>query len=273
MTLTISWSQVRLFDECRQKVRLLREGKRARGADARMFFPGTVTDRVVRDWLAEHPGERGLMVEMVDDIMVREEQLLRKDENRIVKWKDAQDKENVRAECRRAAELIEPILFKYVLPHKYEVDRRFKTPLTIPIFGEPTKIALIGALDIRVYNEERDWWAIFDVKHTKDDGYWRKTQGQMTFYDIFNMADTGQHAKALALFQPLCKAPVKPIPVDDDRRSEMLARIITMAEAITSQDLGVTQKRKSECVYCDFKHACSRFKPVVAPDGRKTIAY
>lgn len=271
MTLTLSWSQLRTFDECRQKVKLLKSGKRAKLSDARMFFPGTVTDRVVRDWLTDHPGERGIMPEMVDSIMEREERLLREEEHRVVKWKDPGDKERVRLECIEAAKRMEPILFKYVLPHEYQVDWRFRTRLTIPIGGERIPILLIGAMDIRVHNPEHDWWAVFDVKHTSNNDYWKKTQGQMTFYDLVNLLETGQRTKATALFQPLCDKQVKTIPIDDARRVEMRSRIVTMAEAYLKDDLPFTD-RKSQCTYCEFKHACPRFKPVIV-GGKKTIEF
>jgi CRISPR/Cas system-associated exonuclease Cas4 (RecB family) len=274
MTLTVSWSQLRLFEECRQKVTLLRAGKRKSGADARVFFPGTVVDRVVRDWLLTKPGDSdlGQMPDMVDEIMEREERLLTEDEDRIVRWKDASDKAKVRADCVEAVTKIEPALVRYVLPYEYQVDYRFRTALDVPYHDEMVRILLIGAMDITVHNPVADWWMNLDVKMTRDNQYWKKTQGQLTFYDLQTELEHGKPTKATALLQPLCTQQVKPIPMTAQGRQEMLAHISTFVTAILDNDMPVT-KKPSQCIYCDFKHACPKFAPVLDDRGKKTIAY
>lgn len=272
MTLTISWSQLRMFEECRQKVVLLKQGKRHKAADARVFFPGTVVDRVVRDWLQEGSGALGVMPDMVRGVMVREQELLATNENRVVRWKDANDKAEVEKDCIEAVTKIEPALVKYVLPYQYQVDRRFRIPLDIPYRGEKVRVLLIGAMDITVYNEAANWWANYDVKMTRDEGYWKKTQGQMAFYDLANELEHGQPTRASALLQPMCAKQIRVIPITADKRAQMLSHIVTFAQASLEGNMGFTSK-PSICTYCDFKHACPKFKPVMNAQGKKTLSF
>lgn len=51
MVMRISWSQLRTHEECKQRGFLQRTGHKSVLDNQRVFFPGTVTDRVVRDWL------------------------------------------------------------------------------------------------------------------------------------------------------------------------------------------------------------------------------
>lgn len=271
MTLTISWSQLRLFEECRQKVSLLRAGKRQHAANARVFFPGTVVDRVVRDWLT-NGAEPGAMPDMVSSVMVREKELLASDENRIVKWKDLDDEAAVREDCIQAVRNIEPALVKYVLPYEYQTDYRFRTPIDLPYQGGKVRALLIGAMDIVVHDPDAGWWANYDVKMTRDENYWKKTQGQMTFYDLASELEHGQPTRASALFQPMCEKQIKVIPTPAAKRQEMLAHIVQFSTAVLNEDMPMTLKR-SDCVYCDFKHACPRFKPVLNASGKKTISF
>jgi len=261
-----------MFEECRQKVKLLRSGKRAHGADSRIFFPGTVVDRVVRDWLLESPGDLGRMPTMVEAIMEREEELLISNENRVVKWKDSKDKAQVLADCAEAVTRIEPALMKYVVPYEYMVDYRFRTKLTVPVHGIPTELLLIGAMDILVRNPAADWWMVLDVKMTKDDGYWKKTQGQLSFYDLQVELEQGKPTIACALLQPMCKEQVKVVAMTEERRTELLSHIVTFATAMHDDNLPVTEKIK-QCLYCDFKHACPKFAPVINAQGKKTLAF
>lgn len=274
MSLTVSWSQLRLYEECKQKAQLHRSGKRAKLADNRVFFGGTVVDRVVRDWLADSR-DLGEMPGMVADIMDREEGLIRDSADGILKWRDSEDRARVESDCKEAVKAIEPALVKYVLPYEYQVDYRFRTSLWVPNPidpGEMMEMFLIGAMDILVHNPLADWWAVFDVKMTRDDSYWKKTQGQMTFYDLQIELERGQPARAAALFQPLCTTQVKTIPMDEMRRMEMRSRIMTMVDSIIREDMPTTTNAKL-CGYCDYKHACPKFTPVIRPDGKKTMSY
>lgn len=269
MIIRLSWSQLRTFEECHQKLKLHRQGNRAPLADQRVFFAGTTTDRVVRDWLLNDPENNpGVMPLMVESIMQRELENIANEGGRV-KWKSKTDREEVLRDCIEAVTKIEPALNRLVLPFEYQPDFRFTATLQLPNpVGVPTPIQLIGALDILVKRGNK--WDIWDVKHTKDNDYWRKTAGQLTFYDIaIDLLFDGEPGYS-GLLQPLCKERVKPYPVTDELRSQMYQRIANMANSIMLDDFPAEPKGGfSVCNYCDVRHACTRFKPVIVNGKRK----
>lgn len=176
-------------------------------------------------------------------------------------------------QCREAARILEPILLKYVVPYQFQVDYRFKAPLRVEDpRGGFVDVLLIGAMDILVYMPERDAFAIYDVKHTKDNGYWRKTMGQLNFYDLVVELTEGQASKALALFQPLATPTIKPIALTENMKTELLQQINGFVIDVVRDDLPPNQDSRS-CRYCDFKHACTKFTPTIALDGTKRLAF
>lgn len=282
MTLRLSWSQLRVHEECKQKGYLSRSRKRAALSDQRNFFPGNVTDRVVRDWLNNGDYTPGSLAPMVEMVMEREERLIREgkpdpDPKKFVapgtlKWRDNEDKSRIFAECTKAAELIEPALQKYVVPFNFQPDYRFDAPLEIPHpRGGRETVMLIGYMDILVQDNNENWW-VFDVKHTKDNSYWRKTVGQLTFYDLAIYLTQGKPTTGTALFQPLAKPVIHPHKVTDQARAEISQRFISMARDIWNKDHEPKQS-SAGCNFCDFKHACPKFKPVVDNNGRKRVAF
>lgn len=279
VTLRLSWSQLRNHEECKQKGYLSRTRKRATLANTRNFFPGTVTDRVVRDWLLREDKEPGQMPLMVEEIMAREERFITEGdptsghdpEGQLV-WRDSQDKKRVLEECKEAAKLIEPSLMKYVVPFEYEVDKRFKAPLDIPHpAGGTETVILIGAMDILVRDNRGRYW-IFDVKHTRDDYYWRKTIGQLTYYDLAVELMYGEPAAGSALFQPLCKKPEHPHKATAQARSELQQRLVMFASDIWREDRA-PKKNRAGCGFCDYKHACEAFQPVIDRSGNKRVSF
>lgn len=271
--LTISWSQLRAYETCKQRVKLRREGRRAKLTDQRIFFPGTVTDRVVRAWLEESPGDLGRMPDMVSAIIDREEAVIREDEGGVMKWKSRDDRAKVLADCQEAVTKIEPSLMKYVVPFKYECDYRFRTKMRVPDpRGGFIEILLIGAMDILVHRLDKDRWAVFDVKHTRDNSYWRKTQGQLTFYDLDIELEYGQPTVITGLLQPLANPRVKPIKLDANLRAQMLQRITAMVRDIVLEELPPRTDNK-HCGFCDVRHACAKFTPVINAKGKSTIAF
>lgn len=259
MTLRISWSALREHETCHERSFHHRQKSRAKMRDQRVFFPGTVTDRVVRDWLVSDPSP-GLMPDMVAEVIDREWKTIQ-DEGGTIAWKDPGDRKQVLADCREAVTKIEPALLKFVVPYDYQPDYRFSVPLNLPHpAGGNEKILLIGAMDIRV-RDDRDRWWIWDVKHTRDDSYWRKTEGQLTFYDVINLLEVGKGTVRSGLLQPLCKDPVKPFEISPEKREQMLARIAAMARDVWTSERTPRQDT-SECGWCDVRHACSKFMPV-----------
>lgn len=279
VTLRLSWSQLRNHEECKQKGYLSRSRKRATLANTRNFFPGTVTDRVVRDWLLREDKEPGQMVGMVEEIMDREKRFIiegdpatgKEPEGTLI-WRDSQDQKRVLEECKDAAEKIEPSLLKYVVPFEYQVDLRFKAPMDIPHpSGGTETVLLIGAMDILVRDRRGQYW-VFDVKHTRDDYYYRKTIGQLTYYDLAVELMYGQPSAGTALFQPLCKKPEYPHKATPQARSELSQRLVLFARDIWNED-HTPKTDRSGCGFCDYKHACEAFKPVIDPKGNKRVSF
>jgi hypothetical protein len=264
----ISWSSLRAHTECKQKGYLQRTGKRAKMADQRIFFPGTVTDRVVRDWLAADPENTpGLMPEMVREMVDREEAKIIEKGGKLI-WKDSGDRDSIIVDCVEAVTKIEPALNELVLPYDYDVDFNFRAPLQAPHpAGTMETILLIGFMDIIVKRAE-DIWAVYDVKHTKNNDYWKKTRGQLSFYDLSVDVMFGAPTVEVGLLQPLCNETKKLFTLEDKDRTKLETDVLSMASDIWKGDFEPNAPR-SECYYCDVRHACSRFKPVRQKDGSK----
>lgn len=271
MTLRISWSGLRTHTECKQKGYLQRQGKRAPLNDQRIFFPGNITDRVVRDWLNNTPGELGLMPQMVDSIIDREKGII-EERGEVMKWKDKGDREQVRKDCIEAVTKIEPSLMRFVVPFEFQPDFKFTAPVTVPHpDGGMETVYLIGFMDILVRDDKDRWW-VWDVKHTRDDSYWRKTVGQLSFYDLSVELMFGQPTIRTGLLQPLCKKPVFPYTITPDKRSQLMQRVVGMADDIFRENY-TPRKDSSICNYCVVKHACPKFTPVVQPNGQRRISF
>jgi len=265
-----------VHEECKQKGYLKRTGKKASLSNTRMYFPGTVTDRVVRDWLSNDPySNPGAMPGMVEEIMERERQVIL-DEGDTMKWKDTADRLSVLEDCKKAVTRIEKDLEQYVLPYDYDVDFKFQAPLMLPHpDGGMDTVLLIGFMDIIVRRTMPDGsfqWGVYDVKHTKDESYWRKTGAQIGFYDLSCFVMFGQNITEAALLQPLCKETYKPIPLNRDSRAQLNQRILGMATDLWMDDRTPRVDNKL-CTYCEVKHACSKFEPVIDKNGKKRISF
>lgn len=273
MMLRISWSRLRTHEECKQRGALTRSGKEPAISNSRNFFPGTVTDLVVRDWLAGEPEKNlGRMPDMVDQVMHKalEEE---KERGRVVLFKHAADWAEIEKDCKEAVTNIEPLLIEHVLPNDYQVDFRFKAPLGIPNAQDELEYVQIrGAMDIIVRDPVTGEFDVWDVKHTRDKGYWRKTVGQLSFYDLAVFAMFGQDARRVGLLQPLTPEPFFPYELDDGRRSQLLQRVIAYSQDLWAENFEPNGK-PSECSFCDVKFACSKFKPVRDAKGKKILEF
>lgn len=271
MSLRISWSSLRTHMECKQMGHLQRSGKKATLGNTRAFFAGTVTDRVVRDWLLnDAENNLGGMPDMVESIMEREKDLIDAGEG-VMLWKDREDKAKVLKECIEAVTKIEPALIKHVLPYEYQPDFSFNAPLNLPHpDGGMEPVIINGFMDILVRNDKGEY-GVWDVKHTRDDSYWRKTAGQLGFYDLAILLNFGAPTFVTGLLQPLCKEQVKPVPLSADSRSMMMLSVVNMATDVWKEDREPRVDNKL-CGYCNVKHACTKFKPVMV-NGRERIAF
>ena len=269
MTLYVSWSALRTAEECKQKGFLNRTGKKATMENMRVFFPGTVTDRVVRDWLLEDPyNNPGRMPEMVEAIMKREADLIDEGRGKLI-WKDASDRESVLRDCIEAVTKIEPALNKLVLPYDYDVDFRFKAPVMMPHpSGDMEQVVLNGAMDI-ITRDDNGRYSVWDVKHTRDNYYWKKTKGQLSFYDLSVQVMFEQETIVTGLLQPLCDEQVKPFPLTQDDRSQLMQRVMAMSQDVWRKNFA-PEPTPEKCMFCNVKHACSLFTPVTK-DGKKKM--
>jgi len=260
--LSISWSSLRIHEECRMRGRLHRAGKKIAVQDIRGYFPGTVADRVMRAWLDSPDHAPGQMQEMVDEVMRIEEEKAVASQDGVVRWRSKNDRAEVAAFCRELVARLEPILRKEVLAYDFEPAKWFRTPISIPGLehGSVLVIDLIGEMDILVNAHGR--WAVWDLKATKDDNYWRKTLGQLTFYDTAVAAMFGEATSRAGLIQPMCAEGVKEVSISDDDRRMLMSRIIRMAHDILKKEDTTFRTADGGCFQpfvCPVKHACPRF--------------
>ena len=262
----VSWSQLRAHDECKQKAYLYRQRRRSPGQDIRMFFPGTVVDRIMREWLDNEAREPGMHLR-VSEVMDREETTARESGDGIVRWKNQSDRREVHDTCVELLARLEPILTKLVLPHEFEPAKRFRVPLTVPgPHDQPVTVTLNGEMDLLVRENGADW-CVYDLKATRNEDYWRKTIMQLVFYDLAVRAGFGSYSKRLALIQPLCKQPIVVIEASDDLRRQLVQRIIAMVHDRVREDFS-PKPDEAGCSWCDVRHACLKFKPV---NGRMSL--
>lgn len=271
VTLRVSWSGLRVHEECKQKGFLKRTGKSAPLGDQRAFFAGNVTDRVVRAFLSGDMGDPmenpHAMPDMVSTIIDTERARIQ-EEGGVMRWKNLEDRSQVEKDCIEAVKKIQPALMKYVLPFEYQADFKFQAPVTVPHpDGGMESILLIGFMDIIVRDDKGRWW-VWDVKHTRDDSYWRKTVGQLGFYDLAVELMFGQPTIRTGLLQPLCKQPVLPYANSESSRAQLMQRIVGMANDIWMDDKAPRKDTKF-CNWCEVKHACSKFQPVQVGKHRR----
>lgn len=245
--------------ECRAKGALISAGRKSPVADIRWFFPGTVVDRCMGDWLDQETPEPGWMAAHVDEILDREETGARESGDGVVKWRDGQDKAKIRAWCRELVTRLEPILFELVIPYEYESHVRFKVPLIIPgLDGAPRQILLAGEMDLLTWRRKDVPLAIRDLKATEDPGYWRKVTGQLVFYEIAVWGMTGLWPEESGLIQPMCPERVLPFYFDAELRRQMFVAICQVAADIWSRNLP-PKADPAGCDRCPVKAACPKF--------------
>jgi hypothetical protein len=268
-SIRLSWSRIRTHSECPQKGKLTAEGKRSAVSDHRVFFPGTVVDRCMRQWLSMPEQERGWMGRHVDVIMDKEEASSQENGDGKVKWKHPADRDEVRALCRQAVDRLEPDLADLLgldkppeLQCGWDPAPRFEVPLLIPHPGGGPgrlKISITGEIDLLV--SRPPGWAgllpgleIFDLKTTRDDQYWRKSLGQLVMYEIAMWGQKQGWAVRSGILQPLCADRTPSWAFTAEHRVQMFQRITQVAGDIWAGRLD--PKPGSYCGNCDVRHAC-----------------
>ncbi len=259
-TLRLSWSALRVHDECRQKARLIREGKRSPAKDLRNYYAGMVVDSVMQQWLADPNRAPGQMPAMVDHQIGKGIDDARATGDGVVRWRGPDDRAEVLRFCTELVAKLEPILDVYVLPYRFHAPFRFEVPVTVPYLdGTPTLVNLVGEMDLLVHEPSRRW-SVWDLKGTADTQYWRRVLGQLVFYDLAVLGLYHDRTERTGLIQPMCPDPVLVFTVTDDMRRELWARIHRMAHAIWAEDFAC-KSTTSGCNWCEVRHACARYAP------------
>jgi PD-(D/E)XK nuclease superfamily len=245
------------------KASLKAEGKRSKVTDIRVFFPGTVADRVMRRWLAQDKNEPGEMAAMVDEVMDEEEAIAAQTGDGIVRWRGPSDRAEVRAFCRELAGKLEGILADLVIPFDCETAWRFRVPLTIPYLdGTPQRIWLAGETDLLLSCDRH--YAVYDLKATRDNSYWRKNVGQLLFYELAVRVDRGAWPDVSGLIQPMCSDPVLRFSFTDSDRQALLSAVSGYCLDVWRRDRRMTDDLHL-CSRCDVPHACPKY---LVPGGR-----
>lgn len=256
--LRLSWSRLRNHDECPAKGDLLRRHK-SPVTDIRSFYHGNVVDLAMRRWLSQEVPEPGWMLAQVDAIFEEAEVIARETGDGIVRWKGANDKAETREFCRELVTRLEPILAKYAIPFEWTPAKRFSVPISVEdLGGHMREIILVGEMDLLVRDCEGRY-AVWDLKATRDNAYYKKVLGQIAFYAIAVKAMYGKFPAMAGLIQPMCDQQVLPVTVDHDAVAQMAGRITKAARDILAGKVAPKEDNVG-CAYCPVKHACPKFR-------------
>lgn len=278
----ISWSQLRLFDECPAKSELMRKHKPS-VQNMRNFFHGNVADLAMRTWLTQDPPQPGWMAAHIEE-MFEKALGAAKDEGGVIHWKTPTDRAEVLEFCRELVIRLEEILNKFCLPFDWTPAYRFSVPLVIPyIDGEHSaQITLTGEIDLLVFDNtpaeklkpgiEPGRIAIWDLKGTANEDYYRKVMAQLVFYAIAVKASKadqlGRWASKTGLIQPMCEERIRPFDITGDAIREMCTRIERVAHARWHGPLA-PKVSDVGCDYCEVRHACSKYR--TAPGQKRGL--
>jgi hypothetical protein len=258
--LRLSWSRVRNHDECPAKGDLLRRHK-SPAQDIRNFVHGNVVDLAMRRWLNMEDPEPGWMAARIDEIFT---ECTEHSDEGFVHWKTPTDRAETREFCRELVTRLEPILARYALPFLYRPAVRFEQPVSVPYLdGSMREILLIGEMDLLV-EDSKGRIAVWDLKGTRDNSYYKKVQGQLTFYAFAVKLKKNRYPAMTGLIQPMCDQQVLPLPVavSPDALAQMAGRITKTAQDIWAGRLAPKDDR-SDCTGpfgCPVQHACPAFK-------------
>jgi PD-(D/E)XK nuclease superfamily len=267
--LRLSWSRLRLHDECPAKGDLMRRHK-SPVQDIRNFFHGNVVDLAMRRWLSQEEPEPGWMSAQVDAIFEESADIAKDTGDGVVHWRSATDRAETLDFCRELVARLEPALARYALPFTWEPAVRFAVPVAVPYLdGRLREIILVGEMDLLVTDCEGRI-AVWDLKATRDNNYYKKVLGQLAFYAIAVKLMKGQFPAMTGLIQPMCETRVLPVTVDRDAVAQMAGRMTKAAQDIWAGRLA-PKADNAGCAYCPVKHACPKFSFGGKP-GRMSLA-
>lgn len=262
--LRLSWSHLRLHDECPAKWGLQRSHPSA-VKDIRNFVHGTVVDIAMRRYLGQESPQAGWMREQVDAIF---EECTEHSDEGTVRWKTASDRRDTLAMCRELVTRLDPILDRYCLPFRWDEALRFSVPIMVDVPGGLREITLIGEMDLLVEDSEGRM-AVWDLKATRDDAYYKKVLGQLAFYALAVRAMHGRFPVMTGLIQPMCAERVLPVTITDQAVREMAARITRTANDIWAGRLAPKAGNEG-CNWCEVMRVCPKFALPTRP-GRVAL--
>lgn len=220
-----------------------------------------VVDGLMRRWLDDPNRRSGAMPGWVDDYIDVCASDAKNAGDGVVRWKHADDRAELRVFCVELLTRLEPLLTQLVLPYEFSCGYNFRLPVVVPhLDGTPTTIHLRGEMDL-LTRETAVGHAVWDLKGTKDDSYWRKVLGQLLFYDLAVLGQHGTGTTRVGLIQPMCKQPVLQWQLGDEHRRQMWASILRMCHDIWRND-DACKTGSDGCGFCDVRHACARYAPV-----------
>jgi PD-(D/E)XK nuclease superfamily len=263
--LKISWSRLRVHDECPAKGDLRSRGLKSPLLDTTNFFKGNVTDQLMRRWLSMENPELGWMAAQVDAVFDEMEA----NPEGVLKWKHANHRAETRAFCRELVVRLEELLVTFCLPFDWTPAWRFEVPVKVQYAGTVREILLVGEIDLIVFDREGGI-VVLDLKATKDNQYYRKVLGQLTFYNLAvklsRAPRLGQWPSKSGLIQPMCDQRMLPVTVTPDAIREMAGRIERVARDIWEGRM--PPKPGEFCGSCECRQACPIFS---APVGGRAL--
>lgn len=250
----LSWSALQRFELCKQKQHLVSQGFSVSGKDVRNFLAGNVVDAVQKVWLDNPVGS---MLSLVDEQF--DKAVAKAEEKDTIKWRNKNDKRTIFLQCQKATELLQPILEARVLPYDYEPAKWFYVPVKIqnPRTSQIEEIILRGEFDLLV-RDNNGKFIVWDLKTTADNEYWKKTLGQLVFYDLVILSMFGEPPVKTGLIQPLCDEQVKEFYFDGSHRAEMWGRINSMMRDVWDGNFE-PKPDNTGCTFCEVVHKCEKF--------------
>jgi hypothetical protein len=262
----VSWSGLRVWEECAMRSALQRDGKRAKVSNIRNFWPGMVVDHVMRVWLAAPT--LSSMADLVEGVTAKAE-AEEKAKGNLIRFRNPDDRADVQKFCVELCNRLEPILTKHVLPYEHTCGKWFKVPMIL----DGHDVLLTGEMDLLVQQPQGQ--VVWDLKGTADDQYYRKVVAQLTFYDLALWISTGKKTYFTGLIQPMCSERVMAWQITDEVRRNLMIRIQAYVRDIVAGRRECTDN-KATCHWCDVKHACPRFSTTDAlgdlADGLRAAA-
>lgn len=267
----VSWSRVQAHEQCAQKASLLSAHKNP-ARDSRNMLAGNTCDRAMKAWLSQEDPQPGFManyaVEAMNEVVTESVEK----EDGIIRWRNKSDRQEILDFSVQVLNDLEEILYDKIIPYEYEVAKRFKTTMVVPyITGEPVQIHLVGEFDLLLKRD--DTFRVWDLKATKDNYYWKKSLGQLIFYDLAVQAKYGVKTSEVGFIQPACKEKVLLFNIDVEERRQIVSRILQYCNSVWRKEAIPKETKLSDCSMCPVTHSCIKFKSYVDSKGKHRIPF